>query len=155
MFVGSLLLWIKLLWNNFRVETFCIFSFIDFLTANLLLWPGALLAVVQFFFFLFTYLNSMVKHSEAVDSYYCCVTVTLFWQIQKTLSSQLLVKSYLSLSLILVLRQEHSWRESACQGESMLHGKNSPGITPHLQHYGSGTRQGKLGRWNSEEVILI
>lgn len=51
--------------------------------------------------------------------------------------------------------QLRSWRESACQGKSLLHGKKSPGITPHLQCCGSGTRQGKVGRWNGEELILI
>lgn len=62
-----------------------------------------------FSFSLLSYLNSMVKHYKAFDSYYCCVTVTLFWQIQKSFSCQMLAKSYLfSLSLILVLRQEHS-----------------------------------------------
>lgn len=60
--------------------------------ATLLLWPGALLTF--FFSFLFSSpqlpCNSMVKHYKAFDSHYCCVTVTLFWQIQRGIGCQLL-----------------------------------------------------------------
>lgn len=109
------------------------------------------------------HLNSMVKHYKAFDSYYCCVTVTLFWQIQRGLGSQLLPNLIFSFLFFLKFdfgfeagAQLGSWRESACQGESLLLGKkNSPGITPHLQRRGSGTRQGKMGRGNSEKHILI
>lgn len=120
-----------------------------------------------FFFFTFLppslpsppYLNSMVKHYKAFDSYYCCVTVTLFWQIQRSLSSQLLsVFFFFFLSLILVLRQEHSSGVEGSQpvrGNLCCMGKNSPGIIPHLQRRGSGTRQGKIGRQIEEKLILI
>lgn len=57
------------------------------------------------------HLCSMVKHFKAFDSYYCCVTVTLVWQIQKILGSKISLSlffyhTFLSKVWIWVLRQE-------------------------------------------------
>lgn len=142
-------------------------------TATLLLWPGALLTFFQFSLFPPPQLpcNSMVKHYKPFDSHYCCVTVTLFWQIQRGIGCQLLsVFFFLSvyflfifftlpffLSLILVLRQEHSSGVEGSQpvrGNLGCMGKNSPGIIPHLPRRGSGTRQGKTRRQIAEKLIL-
>lgn len=95
MLVGSLLLRIKLLWNDARAQTFSIFPFIDFLHSHSSPMTRSIPRCCSVFF---SYPNSVVKHYRVFDSYYCCVTVTLFWQIQKRLGSQLLQKKKKMLS---------------------------------------------------------
>lgn len=85
--------------------------------------------------------NSMVKHYKPFDSHYCCVTVTLFWQIQRGIGCQLL-SVFFSFQFFFFFfyppfffkfdfgfeagAQLRSWRESACQGKSRLHGEKLP-----------------------------
>lgn len=160
MLVGSLLLRIKLLWNDARAETFSIFPFIDFLHSHSSPMTRSIPRCCSVFFFL------SKQRGETLQGFWfllllchCHIILTdteKTWQPAAPKKKK--KKSYLSLSLnsgFEARAQLRSWRESACQGKSLLHGKNSPGITPHLQHCGSGTRQGKLGRRNSEELILI
>lgn len=154
--VGSLLLWIKLLWSDFRAETFCIFSFVDFLHSH----PSPVArSIARCCIFLFFFLSK--QHGETLQGFWfllllchCHIILTDTEEPWQPAACKILSIFKFDLGFE-AGAQLRSWRESACQGKSLLHGKNSPGITPHLQRCGSGTRQGELGRRNSEEVILI
>lgn len=108
---------------------------------------------------LIIFLNSMVKHKIFwffLLLCHCHVILTLTIKESRHPVAACKILSFFKFDFGLEAgAQLRSWRESACQGKSMLHGKNSPGITPYLQHCGSGTGQGKLERQNGEKVILI
>lgn len=110
-------------------------------SATLFPWPGAHLAYLFPFFFLPKQPGWTL--TGLLNSFYCCVTLTLFQRIK------LPSKSYLSLSLTWVLEGV------SLSGEmSAAWGRNSSGIAPHLQRCGPGTRRGELGRRSSEVKLM-
>lgn len=146
--------------NESVVKWFSGWSTVDFLlTASLLLCPGALLTVVRF-----SFLSLYKHHGEALQGFWfllllCHCHITLDRYRKAATAScfhNLIFSFFLKFDFGFEAgARRRSWRESACQGKSLLHGKNSPGITPHLQRCGSGTRRSKIGRQNSEKLILI
>lgn len=116
-FVGRLLLWIRLLW--FFGLKHCKFSPHRFPSQPPFSYAQKHSSLL-FGFLFFSCINSMVKHYKAFDSYYCCVTVTLLLtETEKPRQPAAFKILSFFRSLILVLRQEHG---SGVEGSQPVRG---------------------------------
>lgn len=121
-FVGRLLLWIKLSWEDFRAETFCIISFIDFRHSHSSPMTRSTPHCCSVFFSFFSLFLSK-QHGETLQGFWfllllCHCHIILTDTEKPRQPAAFKISSFFKV-WFLVLRQEHS---SGVEGSQPVRG---------------------------------